>query len=252
MLDIKLIREETEKVKTGLLKRMSAEKLDLEAIINLDDKRRTITLALETAQAKRNATSKTKPTPEIILEMKLLGEEIKKMESELNQVELDLKDRLAELPNIPAEDVVAGDKENNETIYTYGKKPEFKFSPKDHVELATSLGLIDYERAVKMSGTGFWCYKGIGALLEWALLSYFIDFHIKNAYEFLIPPFLYNIFRLFHHNIYLHNALLQYNHNSVFLPFHTSCQISSTYYILYMGLEFCIFFEIQLKIENKL
>ncbi len=101
-----------------------------------------------------------------------------------------LNELLSELPNIPAPDVAAGDKENNEVIYTYGKKPNFSFEPKDHVELATSLGLIDYERAVKMSGSGFWCYTGLGALLEWALLSYFIEFHTKNGYQFLIPPFL--------------------------------------------------------------
>lgn len=190
MLDIKLIREETEKVKKGLLKRMPVEKLDLTKILKLDDERRELIVKLENLQSERNKHSKTKPTPEIIAAMKKIGEDIKILEVELGKVELTLNERLAELPNIPADDVVAGDKENNEVIYTYGKKPEFKFTPKDHVELATSLGIIDYERAVKMSGTGFWCYKGIGALLEWALLSYFIDFHTKNGYEFLIPPFL--------------------------------------------------------------
>ncbi|MCX6797712.1 MAG: serine--tRNA ligase [Candidatus Falkowbacteria bacterium] len=75
-------------------------------------------------------------------------------------------------------------------IYTFGAQPKFNFTPQDHVALATSLDLIDYERAAKMSGAGFWCYKGVGALLEWALLSYFIDFHQKNSYEFLLPPYL--------------------------------------------------------------
>ncbi|MFA5023836.1 MAG: serine--tRNA ligase [Patescibacteria group bacterium] len=190
MLDIKLIRDNLAMVKEGLLKRMSADKLNLEAIIALDDKRREASIILERLQAERNKNSKTKPSPEVIAAMKLLGEEIKTAETTFNQIDQELTERLAELPNIPALDVVAGDKENNEVIYTYGQKPEFKFKPKDHLELATSLGLIDYDRAVKMSGTGFWCYKGIGALLEWALLSYFIDFHAKNGYQFLIPPFL--------------------------------------------------------------
>lgn len=190
MLDIKLIREHLAEVKAGLLKRMPPEKLNLEALLAWDDKRRAIRTSLEILQAEKNKASKTKPTPETIAAMKKLGENMKKIEADLAEAEKEFTDRLVELPNIPAPDVVAGDKENNEVIYTFGKQPKFDFTPKDHVALATSLGLIDYERAVKMSGNGFWCYKGAGALLEWALLSYFIDFHTKNGYQFLIPPFL--------------------------------------------------------------
>jgi seryl-tRNA synthetase len=190
MLDIKLIRENLEEVKQGLLKRMSAEKLNLELIIKLDDERKDLISEVEKLKAQRNAASKSKPSPEIINELKSLGEKIKELDENLSNKEKDLAEALAELPNIPAPDVIAGGKENNEVIYTYGKKPNFSFSPKDHVELATSLGLIDYERAVKMSGSGFWCYTGVGALLEWALLSYFIEFHTKNGYQFMIPPFL--------------------------------------------------------------
>ncbi|HZJ40639.1 MAG TPA: serine--tRNA ligase [Candidatus Saccharimonadales bacterium] len=190
MLDIKFIRENLTEVKTGLLKRMSADKLNLEGVIALDDKRRELIAASEELKAERNRNSKSKPTSETIIEMKALGEKIKKLEEDLNAVETEFLEAMAELPNIPAADVLPGGKENNEVIYTYGKKPEFNFEPKDHVELATSLGLIDYERAVKMSGAGFWCYTGVGAQLEWALLNYFIDFHTKNNYQFLIPPFL--------------------------------------------------------------
>ncbi len=190
MLDIKFIKDNLEEVKTGLLKRMDSDKLDLEKIIALDDKRRELISKNEELKAERNKNSKVKPTPETIVAMKALGEEIKKQDEELLKIEQEFLDAMAELPNIPAPDVIAGGKENNEVIYTYGKQPEFSFTPKDHVELATSLGLIDYERAAKMSGSGFWCYTGVGALLEWALLSYFIDFHAKNDYEFMIPPFL--------------------------------------------------------------
>jgi seryl-tRNA synthetase len=73
-----------------------------------------------------------------------------------------------------------------------GAQPKFEFKPKDHVELAESLDLIDYRRAAKMSGSGFWVYKGNGALLEWALLNYFIDYHRRQGYEFLLPPYLLN------------------------------------------------------------
>jgi len=190
MLDIKLIRSNLEEVRAGLLKRMPPEKLDLEKIISLDDERRELTKTGEELKAERNKYSKTKPTPEIIVAMKQQGEKIKISDEKLAAVDQELNERLAALPNIPAADVVAGGKENNEVIFTFGKKQTFDFTPKDHVELAKSLDIIDYERAVKMSGNGFWCYKGVGALLEWALLSYFIDFHTKNGYQFLIPPFL--------------------------------------------------------------
>lgn len=190
MLDIKLIRSNKEEVKEGLLKRMPADKLDLDGIIALDDRERELIKAVEALQAQRNKYSKSKPTPEVIVEMKAVGEKIKDGEEKLAAISKELNDRLLELPNLPAPDVVAGGKENNEVIYTYGKMPKFNFTPKDHVELAKSLDLIDYERAVKIAGSGFWCYKGVGALLEWALLSYFIDFHTQNGYEFLIPPFM--------------------------------------------------------------
>jgi len=190
MLDIKFIKDNLDEVRAGLLKRMPVDKLDLEKIINLDDERRLVINQVEELKAERNKNSKIKPSPEVIEKMKHLGEKIKKLDEKLEKIDEDLKIRLSELPNIPSLDVLPGGKENNEVIYTYEEKPKFSFKPKDHVELATTLGLIDYERAVKMSGSGFWCYTGLGAWLEWALLSYFIDFHVSNGYEFIIPPFL--------------------------------------------------------------
>ena len=190
MLDLKYIRENTAAVEKSLLKRMAPDKLDLAAILALDDRRRALIKESEILKAERNQQSKSKPTPEIIAAMKSLGGQLKLLENELQLAETDLWEKLSALPNIPADDVVAGGKENNQVIYTFGRKPEFNFKFKDHVELAESLGLIDYERAAKMSGSGFWCYRGWGALLEWALLSYFINFHNRNGYQFLIPPFL--------------------------------------------------------------
>ncbi|HOZ36306.1 MAG TPA: serine--tRNA ligase [bacterium] len=190
MLDIQKIRNQKEEVEKALLKRM--DKVDLDVVIKLDDERKELIAKADELKAERNKFSKTKPTPEIIEEMKKVGERIKEMDEKLEAVENELKEKLSALPNIPADDVVAGGKENNKVLKTFGDKPEFKFQPKDHVELATSLGLIDYERAAKMSGAGFWCYTGDGALLEWALLNYFVDFHKKNGYEFLLLPYLLN------------------------------------------------------------
>ncbi len=94
------------------------------------------------------------------------------------------------LPNLPAEDVAAGGKENNQVVRVYGEKPVFDWEPKNHVDLCTDLGLIDYERGVKMGGNGFWLYTGVGARLEWALLNYFITEHLKDGYTFMLPPHL--------------------------------------------------------------
>jgi len=192
MLDINRIREHTEEVKTALLKRLNKNDFDLDEIIELDNERRKLLTKMETWQAERNEASKTKPSPEVIAKMKQIGERIKLNEEKVKVLEEDLKTKLSTLPNLPADDVVAGDKENNKVIYTFGTKPKFSFEPKNHVDLAVDLKLIDYERAVKMSGSGFWAYTGDGALLEWALLNYFIDFHKKNGYTFIIPPYLLN------------------------------------------------------------
>ncbi len=192
MLDINKIRDNKEAVRTALLKRMEVDKLDpiLKKILRLDKERRKLIQKTEELKAKRNIHSKTKPTPETIEQMKKIGEEIKEIDLKLGKVEAKFNETMAELPNTPADDVVSGGKENNKIVKTHLEKPKFDFKPKDHVELATSLDIIDYERGVKMSGNGFWIYKGQGAILEWALLSYFIEFHIKNDYQFIIPPFL--------------------------------------------------------------
>ncbi|MFA6271556.1 MAG: serine--tRNA ligase [Patescibacteria group bacterium] len=193
MLDIKYIAENKKEVEKSLLKRMGKKEFDLEKIINLDTERRTILTKKEELQAKRNKASKTKPDQKTVELMKTAGSEIKKLDLKLEQVEDDFKSLIGALPNIPAEDVVAGGKENNKIVGTFGEKPKFDFKPKDHVELATNLGLIDYKRSAKMSGSGFWAYTGDGALLEWALLNYFIDYHRAHPdYQFMIPPYLLN------------------------------------------------------------
>ena len=192
MLDIKLIKDKREEVEKALLKRMARDALNLDGIIKLDDTRRDIIIKLEALKAERNKNSKIKPTPEIMEQMKKIGGEIGELEVSLKKIEDQLKEQLSELPNIPADDVLPGGKENNKVIKTFGQKPKHDFKLIDHVELATKLDLIDYERGVKIAGSGFWCYKGSGALLEWALLNYFKDFHIANGYTFILPPFLLN------------------------------------------------------------
>lgn len=190
MLDINKIRNNKEEIKKSLLKRLDEKDFNLDEIIALDDKRKKLLSEVELLKAERNKESKQKPTPEIIQKMKEVGDRIKNLDEQIRNVEEELKEKLSSLPNIAANDVVAGGKENNQVIKTFGKKPKFSFIPKDHVQLAESLDIIDYEKGANIAGSGFWVYKGDGALLEWSLLNYFIDFHRKNKYIFLIPPFL--------------------------------------------------------------
>jgi seryl-tRNA synthetase len=192
MLDINRIRNQKQEVEKALLKRMAPGSFDLDEIIKLDDLRKELIQKTDELKAERNKFSKTKPLPEIIEKMKEVGENIKKLDIELNLAEEKLKEKISELPNTPLEDVVAGGKENNQVVKEFGKQQKFKFEIKDHVDLATNLKVIDYERGVKIAGAGFWCYTGDGALLEWALLNYFVEFHKKNGYEFILAPFMLN------------------------------------------------------------
>src|SRR3989344_1607822 len=190
MLDINKIRDNKEGVKKSLLKRLKESDFDLDKIIALDNQRKNLLTKVEILKAERNKNSKTKPIPEVVQRMRGLGVEIKELDDQIIATEKMLRDDLSGLPNLPSDDVVTGGKENNKVLRQFGKKPVFKFPLKDHVQLATELDLVDYERGVKISGTGFWAYRGNGTLLEWALLNYFVDFHRKNKYEFLLLPYL--------------------------------------------------------------
>ena len=194
MLDINKIKNEKEKIISAIAKRGITVSLD--QIITLDEERRKLLQEIEQMKAERNKVSASVPTlkkegkntDEVFAKMRALGDKIEKGDNKVKEVEAKLNDELAALPNIPDDDIVAGGKENNKAIEVFGKKPEFKFKPKDHVELCTSLGLVDYERAVKLSGSGFCAYRDMGARLEWAMLNFFIDEHIASNYEFVMPP----------------------------------------------------------------
>lgn len=190
MLDINRIRNQKEEVIKALSKRMEIKDIDLDSVLALDDQRKEILQQAEVLKAERNKFSKTKPDEQTIAKMREIGDQIKELDDKLRLVEENLTEKIAALPNLPADDVLPGGKENNKVIRTVGSQKDFKFATKDHYDLAVGLDIIDYERAAKMSGTGFWIYKGAGAILEWALLSYFIKFHQKNGYTFMIPPFL--------------------------------------------------------------
>jgi len=194
MLDLNLIREKTEEVRTALLKRM--DYVDFTELLQWDKERRESIFKIDELRAKRNKVSAQIPLmkrdgkdiQELVKEMRVVSDRIKEFDANLSELEGKIESFLEGLPNIPADDVPAGGKENNELIRTWGEKAEFNFEPKDHVELVNSLNLVDYERGVKMGGNNFWLYKGDGSRLEWALLNYFVKEHLKDGYEFILPP----------------------------------------------------------------
>ena len=196
MIDVNLIRADAEAIRQRYLKR--GKDIDFSEFLALDEKRKTLIAETEAMKAKRNKVSgeipklkkEGKDVSATIAEMKTLGDEIASKDAELNVVNEKIRDFLLRLPNLPDEDLLPGGKENNKPIKTFGEKPKFDFEPKNHVELATSLGLIDYERGAKLAGNGSWIYTGMGARLEWALLNYFIDSHIAKGYTFMLPPYM--------------------------------------------------------------
>ena len=194
MLDINLIRSNPEYVTEALKKREYT--VDLTELLEWDSRRRAILQENENLKAESNKKSKEIPmrkkqgldATELLNELKEIKEKIAVLDNEQSELEEKIRKFVLALPNLPAEDVVAGGKEANEVIKVFGEKPAFEYEPKNHVDLCTSLGLIDYERGVKMGGNGYWLYTGEGAKLEWALLNYFITEHIKDGYEFMLPP----------------------------------------------------------------
>lgn len=198
MIDIKLIREKPEFVREALAKRGYVA--DFSGIIDADIQRRELIKKAEELKALRNRVSSEIPAIKkiggdaqpLIDEMKRVGDMIKDMDELLSALEQKITDFVISLPNLPAGDVQAGTKENNIVLRTWGTQPVFGFEPRDHMELAARLGLIDYERGAKLGGSGFWIYKGSGAKLEWALLNYFIEEHEKDGYEFMLLPHILN------------------------------------------------------------
>lgn len=194
MIDITLIRSNAEAVKNSLLKRNYEVSFD--ELLKWDDIRREMIIISDQKKAERNKVSKQIPIlrsrgediDDLLCNMKSLSGEISTLDRQLKELDDKIKSFIEVLPNLPAEDVVAGGKENNSVVRTYGSKPKFNFDPKNHIELAESLGLIDYKRGAKLGGNGFWIYTGKGAQLEWALLNYFVSEHLKDGYRFMLPP----------------------------------------------------------------
>ena len=210
MLDIRKIKENPDAIKAG----MKAKEVDCDAIVDrileLDVQVRALKTHTESQTAEKNRLSKEngklfgqkkgaeKRGEDIsALEAQIaenmeksvkIDEAIADDKAKLKELDAELMNNMLALPNMPDPDLVPGGKENNEPLRYIGEKHSFDFEPKHHVDLCTDLGLIDYERGVKLAGGGNWMYTGMGARLEWALLNYFIDTHTADGYTFILPP----------------------------------------------------------------
>lgn len=196
MLDIKLIRSDPQQVKDAIRKREMDLDATVDEILEIDAERRRLTGQTEALKAEQNAASKQIPQLKkeggdvagLMARMKELSAKIKEEDAALSALEEKQKDLLLCLPNLPDSDLESGGKENNKPVRVFGEQPKFDFPMKNHVELCESLGLIDYERGAKIAGNGSWIYRGMGARLEWALLNFFVNEHLSDGYELILPP----------------------------------------------------------------
>ena len=196
MLDIKRIKEDPNGVKAAL----HAKEVDCDAtidrILELDEARRELIASTETRKARQNKVSKDIPmlkkagqdVSAVFAEMAELKAGIAADAAKLDEVLAEYRTLMLSLPNLPDPDLLPGGKDNNQPLRYFSEPHKFDFEPKHHVDLCQGLGLIDYERGVKLAGAGNWMYTGMGARLEWALLNYFIDEHIADGYDFILPP----------------------------------------------------------------
>ena len=210
MLDIKKIKENPDAVKAGL----KAKEVDCDAVVDrileLDVQVRALKTSTETKTAEKNKMAKEngklfgqkkgmerkgEDTSAIDEQISAnmaasvaIDEAIADDKAKLKVLDEEFYTAMLSLPNLPDADLLPGGKENNEPLRYIGEKHSFDFEPKHHVDLCTDLGLIDYERGVKLAGAGNWMYTGMGARLEWALLNYFIDTHTADGYDFILPP----------------------------------------------------------------
>lgn len=201
MLDIKVLRDDLERVKQSLEHRN--EKInEIDAFRELDQKRREFLQETEQLKNRRNVVSKEvanfkksgQDADNLIIEMREVGDRIKAFDMQIKELDEQIYNILLRIPNIPHESVPVGEtEEDNIPIKFYGEKPQFNFEPKPHFEIAENLGILDFERASKVAGSRFVFYKNLGARLERALINFMLDLHVdQHGYEEVLPPYIVN------------------------------------------------------------
>ncbi|UAL52341.1 MULTISPECIES: serine--tRNA ligase [Metabacillus] len=201
MLDIKYLRANFEEVKEKLSHR--GEDLgDFSKFEELDQKRRELISKVEVFKSKRNEVSgqiavlkrEKQDADHLIKEMREVGDRVKEMDDELRKVEAELETLMLSIPNIPHESVPVGETEDDNILHReWGEVPAFAYEPKPHWDVADHLGILDFERAGKVTGSRFVFYRGLGARLERALISFMLDLHIdEHGYTEVLPPYIVN------------------------------------------------------------
>ena len=200
MLDIKRIRSNPEEVKEALRKRQGDYPID--KVLEIDKKRRNLLTEMEQMKAKQNQVSKEIPklkkegkdVSEVLEEMRKLSDTIKELDDQVKELDNQLREELLGIPNIPNESVVEGKSdEDNVEMRKWGEPTSFNFEPKAHWDLGVELGILDFERASKLTGARFSLFKGKGALLERALINFMVDLHVnQHGYTEMLPPFMVN------------------------------------------------------------
>lgn len=197
MLDLRLIREKPDFVKAAMASLGSDAPID--QILRLDERRRGILAEVELLKAQRNEVSREigrlrggEGSEQLKEQSRVLGERIRALDEEVKDVEARLNAAMYEVPNIPHESVPPGkDDRENAVVRTVGEPRQFDFTPLAHWDLGPALGIIDFERGVRMSGTRFYLLKGIGARLQRALIAWMLDLHIsKHGYTEIYPPYM--------------------------------------------------------------
>ena len=198
MVDIKVLRNEPDRVKRAFLKRK--EKFDLDGLFALDDERKELIYKAEQLKSKQNVVSKQVPqlkkegkdTTELFAEMKQISEEIKEYDGKIRELDEKIYNILLTVPNIPNETVPEGDTdEDNVEIRTWGEPTKFDFEPKAHWDIGEKLDILDFEKAGKVTGARFTFYKGLGAALERAIINFYLDTHtMQSGYTEVFPPYM--------------------------------------------------------------
>ena len=201
MLDLKRVREDLQ----GTINRLETRGGDfsyLNKITELDEQRKNIILEVEQLKSNRNEVSKLigqykrekKDASELLAQMNGVGEKVKELDEQLRNIDEEIKNLLLGTPNVPCGTIAVGKDENdNVEIRKFGEPTKFDFEPKAHWDLVTDLDIIDFERAGKITGSRFAVYKGLGARLERALISFMLDLHTgDHGYTEILPPVIVN------------------------------------------------------------
>ena len=201
MLDIKVIRENPDKVKAALKTRNADYDSYIDEILEIDEKRRKISTETDALKAEQNKVSKQIPvmkkngenTDAVMAEMKEIAEKIKEANAVISELEAKQKDTLLSIPNIPSETTPVGkDDSDNVEVRKWGEPTKFDFEPLAHWDIGKNLDILDPETAAKVTGARFHFYKGLGARLERAIISYFLNTHTENGYTEIMPPYMVN------------------------------------------------------------